>query len=298
MHNKSDCSLVWSRTSFCAEVVNVLIKLKSLGRAESTIVSTSRRLSYLGRNVNLDEPQKVALFIAGLSRADSYKANLVKAYNWYVKVHGLSWEKPRYRWEQQKPRIPTTETLKSIIERATRKYQVIFTVLMETGVSPMELSKVTAKDIDFEQRLMSARGFKGHASRTFKLKTETAASLTWFFKKFEAFPKAEWISRSWRRLRNKIALENPNVKKIRLYDLRHFYGTMLYHKTKDILYVKQQMGHKKIETTLLYAQLIDFGSDEWTSAVAKTVTEACKLIESGFQYVCEFEGVKLFRKPR
>jgi site-specific recombinase XerC len=77
---------------------------------------------------------------------------------------------------------------------------------------------------------------------------------------------------------NKIAIENPNVRKIRLYDLRHFYGTMLYHKTKDILYNKTITGHERIETTLLYAQLIEFGSDKWTSAVARTVEDACKLI--------------------
>jgi hypothetical protein len=73
---------------------------------------------------------------------------------------------------------------------------------------------------------------------------------------------------------------------------------MTYHKTKDILYVKQQMGHKKIETTMIYTQLIDFNEDEWVSAVAKNVKEACQLIEQGFEYVTEFETVKLFRKPK
>ena len=129
---QSDRSLVWSRTFAPGSIVNVLIKLKSLGKAASTIDSTSRRLSYLSKHVSLNDPEKIALFIASLSRANSYKANLVKAYNWYVKVHGLSWEKPKYHWEQQNPKIPTTETLMSIIERATRKYQVIFTVLMES----------------------------------------------------------------------------------------------------------------------------------------------------------------------
>jgi integrase len=284
--------------SFEGSIVKVLLRLKALGKAEGTIESTSKRLGTLAKNVDLDDPFKVSLWIANLACADSYKANLVKAYQWYVKVQGLSWEKPKYHWEQKRPRIPTTETLTSIIQRGTKKYRTIFTVLMETGVSPIELSKVTSRDLDPEQNLMNVRGFKGHASRTFKLKTETAAALTWFFKTYEKFPSSDRMSRAWRRLREKASVDDPNVKKIRLYDLRHFYGTMLYHKTKDILYTKTMMGHKKIETTLLYAQLIDFGSSEWTSAVARTVGEACKLIESGFQYVCEFEGAKLFRRPK
>jgi hypothetical protein len=82
--------------SFQGNILNVLIKLKSLGKAESTIESTSERLTYLGKHTNLDDPQKVALFIANLSIAKSYRANLVKACQWYVKVHGLTWEKPEH----------------------------------------------------------------------------------------------------------------------------------------------------------------------------------------------------------
>jgi site-specific recombinase XerD len=72
---------------------------------------------------------------------------------------------------------------------------------MKTGVSPIELGKVTANYIDFEQRLMNVTGFKGHASRTFKLKTETVASLIWYFKNYAEFPKAARMGRVWRRLK-------------------------------------------------------------------------------------------------
>jgi len=40
-------------------------------------------------------------------------------------------------------------------------------------------------------------------------------------------------------------------------------------------------------------------SDEYCSATAKTVEEACKLVETGFEeYVCVFNGVKIFRKRK
>jgi len=58
---------------------------------------------------------------------------------------------------------------------------------------------------------------------------------------------------------------------------------MLYQKTKDILYVKEQLGHKRIETTLIYTHLIRFSDEEYVTAVAKTVESARKLIETGFQ---------------
>jgi integrase len=88
------------------------------------------------------------------------------------------------------------------------------------------------------------------------------------------------------------------LKGIRLYALRHFYATMLYHRTKDILFVKQQLGHKKIENTLIYTQLVNFESEDYTSAVAKNVNEAQKLVESGFEFVTTFDNIMLFRKRK
>jgi hypothetical protein len=49
---------------------------------------------------------------------------------------------------------------------------------------------------------------------------------------------------------------------------------------------------------LLYTQLITFENDEFHSATAKTVQDAQKLVESGFEYVCDFSDTKLFRKPK
>ena len=73
---------------------------------------------------------------------------------------------------------------------------------------------------------------------------------------------------------------------------------MLYARTKDILYVKEQLGHKRLENTLIYTHLVNFEGEEWTCKVAKTVEEASDLIENGFEYVTEMDSVKLFRKRK
>ena len=56
------------------------------------------------------------------------------------------------------------------------------------------------------------------------------------------------------------------------------------------------LGHKNIP--LFYTQLISFESDEYHSATATTVQDAQKLVEAGFEYVCEFDDAKLFRKRK
>ena len=73
---------------------------------------------------------------------------------------------------------------------------------------------------------------------------------------------------------------------------------MEYAKTKDILHVMKMLGHRNIQNTLLYTQLISFENDEFRSATATTVQDAQKLIEAGFEYVCEFNEVKIFRRRK
>jgi hypothetical protein len=60
----------------------------------------------------------------------------------------------------------------------------------------------------------------------------------------------------------------------------------------------QLLGHKSINNTLKYTQLINFESDDFVCKVAKTLKEASQLIEAGFEYVTEMEGFKLFRKRK
>ena len=75
---------------------------------------------------------------------------------------------------------------------------------------------------------------------------------------------------------------------------------MEYHKTKDILHVMQLLGHRKIENTLKYTQLVHFTDDDgFTSKVAKNAEQAMQLLEVGFEYVCTTpQDIMLFRKRK
>lgn len=58
------------------------------------------------------------------------------------------------------------------------------------------------------------------------------------------------------------------------------------------------LGHRNIKNTLRYTQLLDTEVDEYVSKVANTVEKVCELIDAGFEYVCEMDGIKLFRKRK
>jgi len=106
--------------------------------------------------------------------------------------------------------------------------------------------------------------------------------------------------RNGENVRNKVSekLKDPSLKTIRVYDLRHWKASMEYHRTKDLLYVKSLLGHRDLRATLRYTHLLESKDDEYVSATARTIEEAQKLIESGFEYVTTFNGIMLFRKRK
>jgi integrase len=77
-------------------------------------------------------------------------------------------------------------------------------------------------------------------------------------------------------LRRQVAnrLQNPRLKRIHLHSFRHWKATMEFAKTKDVLWVAHILGHKNIKNTQIYMHLADFRSEEYYSAVARTIDEA------------------------
>ncbi|KPV63890.1 MAG: hypothetical protein AOA66_0621 [Candidatus Bathyarchaeota archaeon BA2] len=77
---------------------------------------------------------------------------------------------------------------------------------------------------------------------------------------------------------------------------------MLYHQTKDPYYVKNFLGHKSLRNTEIYINIehaiFDSSSDEFTVRVATKPEEIKSLLEVGFDYVCEKDGLVFLRKRK
>jgi integrase len=247
---------------------------------------------------------EVANYIANAKVSADTKNKLAFAYNWFAKTNGIQYTKPYFRVERKIPMIPTTENINKIIAAATDKFATIFTILAETGLEAHELATMTRKDIDLDRGIINALGCKGHNSRSFKLKTSTLVMLKKYVetnKNAALFPNTKAMSAMWRRFRDRLAakLEMPQLKTIPMRNLRHYFATMKYDQTKDILLVKQLLGHKKLETTMFYTQLITFAEDdEYMCKTATNAKEAADLIEHGFSYIQSIDGLHLYRKRK
>ena len=67
--------------------------------------------------------------------------------------------------------------------------------------------------------------------------------------------------------------DNPRFLEIHYHTFRHCKALREYHKTKDILYVKAVLGHRKIETTMTYDELYKqiYGDDHRGEFILKSL---------------------------
>jgi integrase len=289
-----------------SKIFQVLWNLKKSAYSKFTIRNCYKALNFLGKHSDLDNPESVKDFIADLERTPSWKKVLCTHYSHYAKLHNLPFEKPRYKPIPKLPKIPLEDHINYIILNSSRKYSSAFSVIRDTGVRPIECARILVKDIDFNKKTITVRTAKDGTARIVKIKDDTIARLREYIgikelgQNDKLYPSAEILGKMWRVSRKRAVRKTKlaELENIRLYDLRHYKATMLYNKTKDILYVKYVLGHKRIDSTLQYTQLISFKSDEWTIGIAKTVQEACELIDKGFEYVTEIDNNKLFKKRK
>jgi len=276
-------------------------------RSEYTIKTTRKALTRLARLTSLDEPEAVKLVIAKLLAKDGYKRALCIAYNKYCIYYGIQWTMPRYEQEAQNIALPTKEKLLMLIANASPKLSIKLSISMETGLRPVELCRLKAKDVDIDHKTVNPITAKRGNARTLPISTQLAANIQAYTVKHGLNPQdnlfnvtAENYAKAYRQMRNSLAkkLNDPTIHSIRLYDFRHYFCTKKLYDLNNPFTVMVLMGHKKLTTTQKYMHMINLESDDWECSGATTAKEAMKLIEAGFQYVTTVEGIQLFKKRK
>jgi len=64
------------------------------------------------------------------------------------------------------------------------------------------------------------------------------------------------------------------------------------------LQVTERLEHRDIDSTMIYTHRVSFESDEFHVRVSKSIKEDEELIEAGFEYITERDGMKLYRKRK
>jgi integrase len=280
--------------------------LKKQGYSDETVKTRVKFLKCFVKNgVNIYDPEAVK---EGICRKDEwsagYKELAVESYSSFLAMIGKTWNPPRYKRVPKLPFIPTETELETLIACFNASMEALLLLLKETGARLGEAVNLEWRDIDFEAGTVRITPEKGSNPRVFRANNRLLSMLKRLQTKakgVKVFPSKSCVEAYFYRKRKQIAAKlcNPRILQISFHTFRHWKATMEYAKTKDILHVMKLLGHRNIQNTLVYTQLVNFESDEYVCKASRDSVEAAQLIESGFEYVCTTpEGVMLFRKRK
>ncbi|MEM3378320.1 MAG: hypothetical protein QW674_05180, partial [Candidatus Bathyarchaeia archaeon] len=108
--------------------------------------------------------------------------------------------------------------------------------------------------------------------------------------------------RNYCKLRRCIAqrLHNPRLNLISLKTFRHWKATMEYVRTKDILHVKELLGHVSITNTMKYVHTAKsmIRENEYDVVFTQDKAELAAKLAEGYEYVANTEFGHCLRKPK
>jgi integrase len=262
------------------------------------------------RGAALFDAESVKEAIAQQTWSPNRRRNVINAYTLFLKMHGGKWDKPRCDVTRKIPFIPTEQEIDDLVAGCPTSVATFLQLLKETAMRSGEAKRLKWIDVDLERRIITLNEpEKGSNPRIFDALSGKLLSM------LNALPRLESpyvftntlnsLKATFIRARRRLAvkLQNPRLFKVHFHTLRHWKATMLYHYTKDIMLVKEFLGHKSINNVLIYIQIdkalfANVPNDDFTIRAARTIDEATRLGEIGFEPFVVMEGVQLFRKRK
>lgn len=277
--------------------------------AKTTIETFSFLLKRLqDSGADLLDPESVKDVLSKLKMSNNSKATIKGAYSCFLKYFGISWKPPKIHFQTKIPFIPTEQEIDALIAGSGRTTSALLQTLKETGMRIGEALRLKWTDINAESAtIILNEPEKGSNPRIFRVSSKLIGMLQALPKKTDKAFGASTVQNRLSMLqqqRKRLALKlgNPRLNRITFHTLRHWKGTMEYHKTHDIWHVKQLLGHKSVTSTEIYINVEQaiFNEDDqqFHVKVASSVAEATKLLEVGFEYVMDMDGKKLLRKRK
>jgi integrase len=257
---------------------------------------------------NLLDPESVKLALTKYKASQNRKRNVINAYTQFLKLNGMTWEKPKCKITRKFPFIPLEKEIDALISGSGPKTATFLQLLKETAMRCGEAKRIEWTDIDFEKGIITLNNpEKGSNARMRKVSSKLMGMISLLQRESQRIfgnGPINSFKTTFMKTRKRIAtkLQNPRLTKISFHTLRHWKATELYHKTKDPYYVKDFLGHKELRSTEIYINiertLFDQSSDDFTVKVVEKPDEIKALLEVGFEYVCEKDHLVFMRKRK
>jgi len=168
------------------------------------------------------------------------------------------------------PVVLSREEVARLIDAAGKpKYQAVLSVAYGAGLRASEVVALKLGDIDSTRMTLRVEQGKGHKDRYAMLSPVLLQCLRVWWQAAHAKGKmldGGWLfpgqnpvnpmsTRQLNRICHMAAAAAEIDKRVSMHTLRHSYATHLLEQKVDIRVIQVLMGHKKLETTALYAQV-------------------------------------------
>jgi integrase/recombinase XerD len=170
---------------------------------------------------------------------------------------------PLAREPKKLRQILTPEEVVRLIEAApSRKYRCAFSIAYGAGLRSSEVISLKVSDIDSTRMVLRIEDGKGSKDRLAKLSPQMLKELRAWWKeakpsvflfpsRFKAFDHIS--ARQYHRACRDAAIRAKIDRSVHPHMLRHSFATHLLDRGVDIRVIQAMLGHKKLETTAIYA---------------------------------------------
>jgi integrase len=291
------------------KIIQFAFHLNKEGKSKGTISTYTSLLKRIAQHAGLDDPESVKEYLAKINNAVNTKASYRVAYTAFLLWQDKTWKPPKYTARSPIPEfIPTEQEIDHLIAGCGRKTAAILQTIKETGMRIGECLSLTWTALNDKADILTLNTPEKHGlPRIFKVSPKLVMILQSLPKTHEhifGVTNPKNAQNNFARARQKIARKvgNPRLAKIHFHLIRHWKGTMEYHKTHDIDHVRRLLGHRSVLSTQIYInmeQAIFSGSaNEYHVKAVSSIEEATALLQVGFEYVTDIDGKKLFRKRK
>jgi len=224
--------------------------------------------------------ERTVVLILGIARhAINYAINneLITDYanpiaNGRVKMPKIDNEKVGYLSKEQ-----AKELLEILKERKEPLIYRLTVLLLFTGARFSEVASLTWNDINFRENLIYFKATKNGNARSIKMTDkviEVISELAENKSSHLIIPSSNGkqilqMPRQWQKIVDEMIENNENAGKHRItvHSLRHTHSSWLAISGMNILEIKEQLGHKKLDMTLRYSHLIPSNRHNQTTKV-------------------------------
>lgn len=256
---------------------NEQVTLKSY--AEATVFSYSRAIAqvslYFKKSPLYLDPEEINSYLFELrtqgGKSETYFKHAIYGLRFFFKLYDLddkALRLPGLKNNRKLPVVFSQAELKRLFMAPQRlKQRVLLSLIYSAGLRVSEVCKLQIADIDFDRKQIHIRESKNDKSRYVVLGDLIAKGLKKYIAGvkpkvylFNGREKGTPLGHSAVQQSFRLAMQKAQIQKDAcVHTLRHSFATHLLEQGVDIVTIKEQLGHARLETTLVYLHIAQVG---------------------------------------